>query len=699
MSPVIQFKHAFRNVSRGLSAIFCLAYTTTPNLNDNANLDIDTTSGLLDSRFIIGIKGFCVLLFSLSTYLHDVGFDHAWGVGFLATFCVSSGYVLSIQPLLYIQAGAWDKLLDTLTSYSFRRYLRLMVPSFAMVLFAFSMLWLGFYNFPRPKRFTPSLHLTANDGNHGFHDLWQKTTYSLLWPFVWTFEPTPLVRPLWSINVMYRNSMFLVCVLIAISRCRLRIRQGLIIAFMIISWRHEQMELFSALGGMLLAQLHEQGSSRESTPCPSLDLEKVPPTFMSFEKGSRVSTGRASLPFITQCIYFTTCGIGICLCIGNDLLTSRPRWDNRARPFQHVGAILLVWAAGMSSFIRRLLLNRRAQYFGQRSFAIYITHDIVFRVIGQRVAATIIGESEDVILYALGTVLGLCVSIPFLILLAHAVHVYINDATIAATKSLEAICVNKNCLVIYATVSEACDTQTIKVTSSLTDAISGKLEVFGSTENSRYIHGVIDSPTSKAVAAIIWFLLPSFVSKRLRPGVIALPPKLHPTAWLDGLRGIASYSVYSCHLMYYFPNVGVPWGLDGTNKNFFQLPIVNLPSRGSTMVTIFFMISGYVLSFGALKQIRTGGPRQKLSKTISSAIFRRGPRLYLPPMAITFCTAFLAQLGLFESPYSIAKDPVGSLSGSGTLVKRERHLEQLTSFWTEFLRWINSSENMTDPFT
>ena len=112
---------------------------------------------------------------------------------------------------------------------------------------------------------------------------------------------------------MYRNSMFLVCVPMAISRCRLRIRQALIIAFMLISWRHEQMELFSALGGMLLAHLHQQGPSTESTPCPSLDLEKEPSAFVGFEKGSIVSISRTSQAFITQCIYIITCGIGVCL--------------------------------------------------------------------------------------------------------------------------------------------------------------------------------------------------------------------------------------------------------------------------------------------------------------------------------------------------------------------------------------------------
>ena len=65
------------------------------------------------------------------------------------------------------------------------------------------------------------------------------------------------------------------------------------------------------------------------------------------------------------------------------------------------------------------------------------------------------------------------------------------------------------------------------------------------------------------------------------------------------------------------------------------------------MVHIFFIVSGYVLSLKPLKQIRA---RQQagLLNTLSSAIFRRGMRLYLPLYISVFFCLSLGCLGILE---------------------------------------------------
>ncbi|KAM0417171.1 hypothetical protein ACHAPT_012808 [Fusarium lateritium] len=66
-----------------------------------------------------------------------------------------------------------------------------------------------------------------------------------------------------------------------------------------------------------------------------------------------------------------------------------------------------------------------------------------------------------------------------------------------------------------------------------------------------------------------------------------------------------------------------------------QLPIINLVVHGRAMVAIFFVISGYALSFSALKVIHKQD-YDTLLRRMSSSVFRRGMRLALPSFASVF---------------------------------------------------------------
>lgn len=648
----------------------------------------------VDFVYLDGLKGLAIVLLVLNAYLNAVGFTQAWGWGLGAIFWVVSGYVLSLQPLRHIQEHAWDKLLDTITSYVFRRYLRLMVPCLAVVTLAFSLIRLGFYDFTRPKTFPNFGSRPGTNDRNGEHELWRKTMFSLLWPFVWTFEDTPLVPPLWSINVMYRNSMFVFCLLMGSARCRERIRQLLIITCMLLSWRSNQFELFSTLGGVFLSQSRQAktSSSTNSSAATSLDLESCN-TLVLFRSDSnpRIAPPHR-LNMLTRWTYLATFLTGLFLCISIDLGTSPAPSEKRAGMIQHVGAILVVWAVERSLIIESFLVKRLPRYFGQLSFAIYLTHHIIIQIVGQRVAAAIIGSSERSMLYALGTVLGLCVSAPVLVLFAHITHLYVNGPIIAATKWLESVCADESRLSKYSLITEIRATHEAP-SPLLGDNLMANSDELGSTKKP----GPITPSTFEVFVNVAWFLLPSFLTARLQPRT-ATSKKLYPTAWIDSLRGFASYGVYSYHLLYFYPNANHPWGYDEENKYFFQLPIINLTYNGGTMIVIFFMISGYVLSFSALKQIRGGSSRQRLSNTISSALFRRGPRLFLPPLAVTFCTMLLLHMGFFDSSNAIAKNPAGGLEG--TLVSRaEGHPVKKGSFWAELRSWIVVSKKMTDFFT
>ncbi|KAK8045939.1 hypothetical protein PG996_014003 [Apiospora saccharicola] len=117
---------------------------------------------------------------------------------------------------------------------------------------------------------------------------------------------------------------------------------------------------------------------------------------------------------------------------------------------------------------------------------------------------------------------------------------------------------------------------------------------------------------------------------------------LRPTAWLDGLRGFAALLVYWHHHEL--------WAHDGAkqshflehgfayegNYHFAALPFVrSFFTGGHYAVSVFFVISGYVLSSKPLSLIHERD-YVKLGDNVASALFRRWLRLYLPFIATTF---------------------------------------------------------------
>lgn len=167
------------------------------------------------------------------------------------------------------------------------------------------------------------------------------------------------------------------------------------------------------------------------------------------------------------------------------------------------------------------------------------------------------------------------------------------------------------------------------------------------------------STFSSRLYALLFFLLPSFLQNRIRPRTTR-PSRLRPTSWLDGLRGVASLIVFICHYTEgtqksYTLTYGIYLEGDQVPSSPLQLPFVRVLFAGRPMVHIFFVISGFVLSYKPLRQLRSRD-YDGLHRTLSSSIFRRGFRLFLPTTVSTF-------LGMLTIYYGIqrGKDPFPSL--------------------------------------
>lgn len=129
---------------------------------------------------------------------------------------------------------------------------------------------------------------------------------------------------------------------------------------------------------------------------------------------------------------------------------------------------------------------------------------------------------------------------------------------------------------------------------------------------------------------------------------VSLPPStprgqpLKPTAWLDGLRGFAALLVYFHHHQLWVHNpmnrsrfFEEAYGHEG-HRYFGALPGIRLFFGGGHFaVAAFFVISGYVLSCKPLALIHAGD-MERLAENMSSALFRRWIRLFLPVAATTF---------------------------------------------------------------
>ncbi|RCI09200.1 hypothetical protein L249_1440 [Ophiocordyceps polyrhachis-furcata BCC 54312] len=162
------------------------------------------------------------------------------------------------------------------------------------------------------------------------------------------------------------------------------------------------------------------------------------------------------------------------------------------------------------------------------------------------------------------------------------------------------------------------------------------------------------TPWRLLMLRLVNFLLPSFLQRhhhREQTGSV----RLSPTAYLDGMRGLAALFVFFCHYTYQAFFIARGWGFAGDNYDFLKLPFLRLWYSGPQAVCVFFVISGYALSYRPIKLIRTRA-LPDFSTTMSSLVFRRGLRLYLPTAISTLLIVFLLRLGAYEWTRDFAND-------------------------------------------
>ncbi|RDW59014.1 hypothetical protein BP5796_11938 [Coleophoma crateriformis] len=166
------------------------------------------------------------------------------------------------------------------------------------------------------------------------------------------------------------------------------------------------------------------------------------------------------------------------------------------------------------------------------------------------------------------------------------------------------------------------------------------------------------------------YIAPSFLQPRNNP-----PKRVHATSFLDGMRGVAACIVLLSHyLVDVYPKITFGWDtILGPHEYpkirqgygnpppqptdiFLQLPVIRVLISGNAMVQLFFVISGFSVSYRMVSLLRSG-QQQRLMETVSSACFRRGFRLYLPVCAVMITSELCAYYGYFNSYPSLLANP------------------------------------------
>ncbi|ETN44305.1 uncharacterized protein HMPREF1541_10485 [Cyphellophora europaea CBS 101466] len=174
-------------------------------------------------------------------------------------------------------------------------------------------------------------------------------------------------------------------------------------------------------------------------------------------------------------------------------------------------------------------------------------------------------------------------------------------------------------------------------------------------------------------------LKPSF----LRAANASAKRPTNSLAALDGLRGLACLCVLNQHYsqIYSDRNFLYGWLAQPTDVYLPEFPFVKVLWSGSAQVFTFFVLSGYVLSIKPLRQMRSQSP--EIQKTLTSSIFRRGMRLFIPSCAILVVVAIIAQAGIYI-PAQEALSQGLVAAPENVVLPKPAFIDMLHDLWGDF---------------
>ncbi|KAF2729803.1 hypothetical protein EJ04DRAFT_537624 [Polyplosphaeria fusca] len=193
----------------------------------------------------------------------------------------------------------------------------------------------------------------------------------------------------------------------------------------------------------------------------------------------------------------------------------------------------------------------------------------------------------------------------------------------------------------------------------------------------------------------IWRAIQPYTRFLQRTSPSANQKPQHPTAWLDGLRGVAAFFVFIYHFQHEF-HKAYNWGYGGANPDktgfvdhrLIQLPIIRLIFTGGPMVSIFWVLSGVSLSLKPI-QLARSQDWARFFDTMFSSVFRRMLRLYIPVFVVQICVLLATLLGFYNHSFELSQD--WPFAGTNEM----RHevfasaTAQISDWWKEMWKFLN----------
>lgn len=278
-------------------------------------------------------------------------------------------------------------LATTLSSSVFRRAVRLFLPSIIMLLVMALAVQTGLSD----DRYAPSLPLFEQLGH------WWGTCRELFYSsWLLGVESQPPYNPaLWTIPIEFSQSLLLFVALLGLSRCVRTIRLVILAIIMAFCFRSGQIYTVEFLGGMFIAEITLMQDYSLYTPSSS---PTTLPTFAFKEKPREKCPATKSAAVQVFWIANVICGLFLASWTNTHVEgVWGIRFLNEHTPYPYtgqkvwfcLGAFQIVGACTQLKYLQSLFITRTAQYLGNISYALYLTHNLSLSILEPRIASTL----------------------------------------------------------------------------------------------------------------------------------------------------------------------------------------------------------------------------------------------------------------------------------------------------------------------
>jgi peptidoglycan/LPS O-acetylase OafA/YrhL len=396
------------------------------------------------------------------------------GLPMVNIFFIVAGYVIALKPLQLMQAKPNEKLLHTLCSSVFRRFLRLYLPVLASTLLVLLATRLYLMEFMRPHMIDKAMFPgTREKQMPRFDTIGEQLVY---WygemgklTSVWDWRPFyPLHDPhLWTIQYEFRSSLVLYLLLLLVAKVCTYVRLAILFAFSVYSLSWDRWEIVLYLWGTCLAQLDiiraEIAEERRDTLLlTDKELDELPPVLASESSASPAFISpRMSLPHVKRRFKQGIFGAGFILALW---LLSAPKvgftseygyqtlsllipsfYSRKEKFLPTLGSVLLLWLlthCSPSSVGHRILNGKGVQYLARISFSLYLVHGPLLHLYGYYVPILVwkVLDRKSTIGYCAGILIGWCVNLAFALWAADVFYREVDLRCVRIAKWLEEKC-------------------------------------------------------------------------------------------------------------------------------------------------------------------------------------------------------------------------------------------------------------------